>query len=250
MWGFSTVLVCDWNDAKDNMLVDPAAAQIQVKDGVTHLVMCHHPFNWLRNGGPFADRINAVAKIQLFGHEHTQRMDENKRYLRVRAGALQPERDEKEWKPGYNWLDIDVATSGKKRDLLVKAWVRMHHNSAFIAINDPAGKEIWENSYELPEWSPPAEPKVEPVEAADAEVPVAMTEDAPKVSVRSVTTKFFKLQEHEQRRVIALMKLDRPGDRELKDYEQVITAIRRSKAEGTLRKLDKILDENLKGERR
>src|SRR5262249_16327351 len=74
LWGFNTVLISDAEDDKDLMLIDPAAAQIEVEDGVTHLVMCHHPFNWLKNRQAFEDRVNAVAKIQLFGHEHTRRV--------------------------------------------------------------------------------------------------------------------------------------------------------------------------------
>ncbi len=68
IWGFNTVIVSDENDAEGRMLIDPAAAQIEHSDGVCHVVMAHHPFNWLKNKGPFEDRCNAVAKIQLFGH--------------------------------------------------------------------------------------------------------------------------------------------------------------------------------------
>ncbi len=46
------------------------------------------------------------------------------------------------------------------------------------------------------------------------ETPIMQT-PAP-VSVRSVTLKIFKLREHEQRRVISQMKLDRAGDRNLR----------------------------------
>jgi 3',5'-cyclic AMP phosphodiesterase CpdA len=83
LWGFNTVLVCGADDAEGTMLIDPAASQIQTEDGVTHVVMSHHPFNWLKNKRAFEDRVNKVATIQLFGHEHTRRVDENKRYLRI-----------------------------------------------------------------------------------------------------------------------------------------------------------------------
>ncbi len=249
LWGFSTVIVSDENDAKDRMLIDPAAAQIEAEEGVTHLVMCHHPFNWLRNGGPFADRINKVAKIQLFGHEHTQRMDEDKRYLRVRAGALQPARDEPDWKPGYNWIEIDVETLEGKRKLVVNTWVRMHDASKFLAVPDPDGKEIWENRYNLPPWVPPVSSEALPKEEAPAQVVATpMVAKSPPPTTRSVTVKFFKLKEHEQRRVISQLALDRSGDRDLKDYEQVINAVRRSKAEGRLDELDDMLDKTLAGE--
>ena len=72
-----------------------------------------------------------------------------------------------------------------------------------------------------------------------------MTQTSTPATVRSVTIKIFKLKEHEQRRVISKMELDRPGDRDLKDYELVINAVRRSRDEGSLDKLDALLDETL-----
>jgi len=250
LWGFNTVLVSGEDDAKDLMLVDPAASQIEVEDGVSHLVMCHHPFNWLKNGRAFEDRLNAVAKIQLFGHEHTRRVDENRRYLRIRAGALQPDRDDAEWKPGYNWIDVSVANVGCRRTLAVQLWVRMHEVAQFIAVPNPDDREIWENSLELPPWRAPTTPAVAREESqkqdADAQVMESpMTQTSTPVTVRSVTIKIFKLKEHEQRRIISKMELDRSGDRDLRDYEVVINAVRRSRDEGSLERLNALLDEAL-----
>jgi predicted phosphodiesterase len=247
LWGFNSVLVSDASDAEGLMLVDPAASQIEAKDGVAHLVMCHHPFGWLKNRRTFEDRLNAVVKIQLFGHEHTRRVDEGRRYIRIRAGALQPERDEDDWKPGYNWIDVSVARNNGKRSLLVKIWVRMHEVSQFIAVPDPDDNEIWENTYVLGDWdAAPVNSGEAKKEDADLQVLESpMTQASTPVTVRSVTIKFFKLREHEQRRVITQMKLDRPGDRDLKDYEFVINTVRRSRDEGSLERLDALLDETL-----
>jgi hypothetical protein len=242
------VLISDADDKEGRMLIDPAASQIQVEDGVTHLVMCHHPFGWLKNRQAFEDRVNAVAKIQLFGHEHTRRVDENKRYLRIRAGALQPDRDDPEWKPGYNWIDVSIEKKNDTRLLKVKLWVRMYDVSQFQAIHDPDDKEVWENCFDLPAWTPAtalAPPETETVQVLERPM---TTEGAPPVTVRSVMIKFFKLKEHEQRRLIARLELDRAGDRDLKDYELAINAVRRSHAEGKLKQLDGLVDEILGGQ--
>ena len=247
LWGFNSVIVSDNDDAEGLMLVDPASSQIETQDGVTHLVMCHHPFGWIKNKRAFEDRLNHVAKIQLFGHEHTRRIDEGRRYIRVRAGALQPDRDDPEWKPGYNWIDVSVNRSGGKRRLVVNVWVRMHEVAQFIAVPDPDDNEVWEGSFELPHWEGETTESAEE-KKKDATVQVLeslMTQAPTPVTLRSVTIKFFKLKEHEQRRVITQMKLDRPGDRDLKDYEFVINAARRSREEGRLQELDALLDETL-----
>ena len=247
LWGFNSVIVSDNDDAEGLMLVDPASSQIETQDGVTHLVMCHHPFGWIKNKRAFEDRLNHVAKIQLFGHEHTRRIDEGRRYIRVRAGALQPDRDDPEWKPGYNWIDVSVNRSGGKRRLVVNVWVRMHEVAQFIAVPDPDDNEVWEGSFELPHWEgETTESAEEKKKDATVQVLESLMAQAPTpVTLRSVTIKFFKLKEHEQRRVITQMKLDRPGDRDLKDYEFVINAARRSREEGRLQELDALLDETL-----
>ena len=237
LWGFNTVLVSDKTDAENRMLVDPAAAQIEHEDGVCHLVMAHHPFNWLKNKRAFEDRCNAIAKIQLFGHEHTRRVDEGKRYLKVRAGAMHPDRDEPDWKPGYNWIDVSVDRVDGKRRLVVQLWVQQYEVDSFVAMPDPDNKTVWENSYDLPEWRPPeAVPQIEvKTGAASEQLPGSTTMPiAAPVSVRSVTMKFFKLKEHEQLRLISELRLDRPGDRDLKDYELAIAAVRRSDEQGIL----------------
>jgi hypothetical protein len=76
LWGFNSVLVSDITDAENRMLVDPKGAQIVREYGVTPIVMCHHPYGWLRNRAGFRERIEAVAFVHLFGHEHTRRVEE------------------------------------------------------------------------------------------------------------------------------------------------------------------------------
>lgn len=125
VWGFNSVLICDERDGKDNMFVDPSAAQIlDREDGVTHLVMCHHPFGWLRNAADFRGRIESAAQLHLFGHEHAMRIEDNRRFTRINAGAFQPARDEPSWMPCYNYIDVSVYGQGDSRRLDVSIWAR------------------------------------------------------------------------------------------------------------------------------
>jgi predicted phosphodiesterase len=250
LWGFNSVLVSDAQDAEGQMLLDPAAAQIPAELGVTHLVMCHHPFNWLKNRAGFQDRIEQVAKLQLFGHEHSRRIEDNRRFLRIRAGALQPDRDEPDWKPGYNWIDLAVSGTGENRQLDVQAWVRQHERSTFIPVPNPERQDPWHMPIPLPVWHAPAivpvaqqgPAQISEPQAPVVEVPVTPSSPAP-VTLRSVTLKFFKLKEHEQRRVIVQLELDDETDHDLKDYELAIAAVRRSEQRGRLAELDVKIDD-------
>ncbi|AZO30807.1 metallophosphoesterase [Mesorhizobium sp. M1B.F.Ca.ET.045.04.1.1] len=244
VWGFNSVLICDGKDGKDNMFVDPSAAQIiKREDGVTHLVMCHHPFGWLRNAGEFRDRIESVAHLHLFGHEHSLRVEDYRRFTRIRAGALQPSRDEAGWQPGYNIIDVDVSGRAHDRRLDVKIWVRHYHGTRFIAVSDHQGNDPWHLSHDLTPW---IAPKVE----ASPIAPVAQIGAGPtnentgtvmvdqSLTVRSVAIKILALNEKDQRRIITGLALDEEGDQGLLDYEFALAAVRRAFDRGQLQQLN------------
>jgi hypothetical protein len=249
IWGFNSVLVSDLTDDENTMLVDPAAAQITRADGVAHLVMCHHPFNWIKNKAPFQERMEGVVQVQLFGHEHTERVDEHRYFVRIRAGAVQPDRDAPGWKAGYNWIDASVHEIESRRKLRVKVWARAHEVDHFTPVFDRNQNEAYENFIDLPAWQrpqPPARVKRKEDDRGEAlpltmELPM-MVEPGKPVTVRSVATKIFRLREPEQRRLIVQMKLDAAGDNELKDYEVAIAAVRRAEEGGKLVELDRKID--------
>jgi DNA repair exonuclease SbcCD nuclease subunit len=73
--GFNSVLVSSAADALSQLYIDPACHQLIRERGVEHLVLCHHPFAWLRGGQRLRDHLNDLARLQLFGHEHTNRIE-------------------------------------------------------------------------------------------------------------------------------------------------------------------------------
>lgn len=242
VWGFNSVLVCDADDDVNKMFVDPSAAEIiKREDGVTHLVMCHHPFNWLRNKAEFQNRIDAVAKLHLFGHEHSLRVDEYRKFTRLKAGALHPDRDEKGWQPGYNFIDLSVSGPSDTRVLQIKLWVRQLLGARYIAAPDEEGNDPWILQHDLRPWSPPPEPPVAPfvnegVAAPGNDGKGVMVEPAP--TVRSVAIKILSLREFDQRKIITELNLHQDGDQRLADYAFAIAAVRRADERGELSKLN------------
>jgi hypothetical protein len=246
LWGFSSVLVSNDGDVYGNMLVDPAAAQIVREDGVSHLVMCHHPFTWLKNGLPFQDRIESVAQIHLFGHEHTRRVEPHADFVRIRAGAVQPARDDPEWKPGYNWIDVAVEGTGAQRFLTVRVWVRLHDTrpAQFLGVPDKWGSDPWEVKLRLEPWYPSPEPVDTGLSAGAPLNVLDQTVDPtnpPPVDIRNVALKILKLRVDQQERLMHSLGLSEPGDRNLKDYELGTAAVRRSVQRNALAELDEAL---------
>lgn len=93
--------------------------------GVTNLVMCHHPPDWLIDGDAAHAGLNARAPVQLFGHKHAQRLEVINNSLRIASGAVHPSRDEAGWIPRYNWLSVHVEMRGATRMLAVTVYPRV-----------------------------------------------------------------------------------------------------------------------------
>ncbi len=246
-WGFSSVLVSDQFDDVNKMFVDPMGAQIQREDGVIHAVMCHHPYNWLRNGNAFKGRLEAITHLQLFGHEHTRRVEEGRRFTTIRAGAIQPERDDPKWDPGYNWIELSVeARPDEERQLNVGIWVRKWEGHRFIAVPDPVEKEQWSVPHQLPKWKKPVEAPVITAGAFAVERAPAMTDitstaaATPDEPLRSTTVvrNLLELSEHDQRRIIGELGLDQDGDQGLKRWQFVLAAVSRANEKGLLKVLN------------
>jgi len=246
VWGFNSVLICDGADGKDNMFVDPSAAQIiRREDGVTHLVMCHHPFGWLRNAGEFRDRIDNVAHLHLFGHEHSLRVEDFRDFTRIRAGAIQPARDEAGWQPGYNIIDVDVHGTPENRRLDVSIWARHLLGTRFIPVPDKKGRNPWYLSHDLPPWTPASPPNSPAKIAVSVAVPNEESHVMadPQPTTRSVAIKILALSEHDQRRIITSLELDKEGDQGLLDFEFAVAAVRRAAERGILQQLSDAIDQ-------
>ncbi|HDR8999538.1 TPA: metallophosphoesterase, partial [Burkholderia vietnamiensis] len=56
--GFNSAFVSSAADRERDLFIDPACLQLTRERGVEHLVICHHPYNWLRQGDTLRDFLN------------------------------------------------------------------------------------------------------------------------------------------------------------------------------------------------
>ena len=132
--GLHSALVSDHQDTDDKsslkMVLGSAQVELGHEDGVAHLIMCHHPFDWLRFSDSARQALNAFASIQLFGHKHRFELNTiNDRNLHLSAGAMQPDKKESGWEPRYNFLGISIGEKEGKRVLQVEVWPRIWNNT-------------------------------------------------------------------------------------------------------------------------
>ena len=143
--GMTSPLISDSSDSDEaNKLVLGRMQCIEMpQDGVVTLMMCHHPMEWLRDGSAVGDVITNHAPVQLYGHIHRERVQVHGPSLRLVAGALQPERGEGGWNPGYNYLGLQMGSTSGVPHLLVdvesRVWNEMGQRFVPGVVGDALG---------------------------------------------------------------------------------------------------------------
>lgn len=120
--GVTSVLVSSRNDDIEKNAL-PILGTFQVDppkdDSATYMLLCHHPPRWLKDQDHIETWINSRFRIQLFGHKHEQTVDILNNSLRLIAGAMHPDRQERNWLPRYNLISISVIRKGEDRFLSI-----------------------------------------------------------------------------------------------------------------------------------
>lgn len=160
--GMNTVLISDENDSNgDNKLLlarhQAFCEDEDIAKKSIYLTMAHHPPEWLLDEDEVNDYLKARASIQLFGHKHKQRIDKGLDYIRLSAGATNPEEDQRGWKPCYNIISVRIAHEGSGTNLYVKVTPRVWHEQRkqFVAEAQTDAENWVEWSRRLTDLPPP-----------------------------------------------------------------------------------------------
>jgi hypothetical protein len=109
------------DDTRDSLYLSPLQTVLDPVDDIVNLVMCHHPPDWFMDQDDVDGAICDRAAIHLFGHKHRQRVTQDPNYIRFAAGAVNPDRNEVGWRPGYNLIRLQVTGTGGDRALEIEA---------------------------------------------------------------------------------------------------------------------------------
>jgi predicted phosphodiesterase len=204
--------------------------------GVTNLVLCHHPPDWWIDHDNLKRDVNSRAHIQLYGHKHNQHVQRVENSVQVFAGAMHPDREEKEWRPRYNWITLEVSGEPTARVLNVKIFPRVLSEAEPKFVADTiACNELNHKSYILPlqDWSLP-------VESATTDVATGNVEDSmdppSKLTdpVRILTFRLFELSYLTRYDLARNLDLLRNEDEGLRDYDVFKNVLRRATDEDKL----------------
>lgn len=152
--GLNSALLSGLSDRPQSLFLGSHAWTMPRHDGIEYLAMSHHPPNWLLDGPEFERGLR--ARIQLFGHEHDQRILPARDWVRLYAGSVNPHRGEPNWQPGYNIIDVAVANDNGARTMEVGVHVRVWLGPPprFRTFEDINGERVHRSSIPLPSWTP------------------------------------------------------------------------------------------------
>lgn len=119
---------------------------------IVNLVMAHHPPDWLMDQDEVEDAVHGRAAIHLWGHKHRQRINRDDQFIRLAAGAVNPDVGELGWHPAYNLIELSVQGSGPARALHVTAHLLEWQTNPerYRARQDSQGREVFRHTIGCP----------------------------------------------------------------------------------------------------
>ena len=246
----NSALLSGLQDAEQSLFLGRRAWTMQQTPDVTFMAMAHHPPSWLLDRREIEGALNGRAKIQLFGHEHDQRVVMGRDWAKLFAGSVNPHRAEPNWRPGYNVIEIHVE-AGPPRKMVVDVHAREWQGEPpqFRTFEDVNNAPVHHNTIELPPLraasragvvgSPPGASVTDdaaPPESGPAAAPAPLT-------MRSVMNRFFRLSLSQKGEIIGRLELADEADRALPDFERFKLALYRAKEAARLGEVDRLIGE-------
>jgi len=231
-------------DTRTSLYLSPLQTVLDPVEGVINAVLCHHPPDWFMDQDEVEDAFRGRAALHFFGHKHRQRMYIDPGYVRFAAGAVNPDRNETGWEPGYNLIALSIDDDAGQRWLSVEAHLFAWQTSpdCFRPKVTLDGSSSFRHRIRLRDTllsitaghaSAPVEVSVadEPLPRPDREV--AMSEP----HMRNLVFSFWKLASSQRREIALRLKLISEEDMAVPEPERYGRALLRASERGLLDEL-------------
>ena len=223
------------DEARGSLYLSPLQTVLDPVDDVVNLVLCHHPPDWFMDQDEINDAIVGRAAIHVFGHKHRQRITRAVGHICFSAGAVNPDRNELGWQPGYNLINVRVVGSGPQRVLEIDAHLlEWQAPDRFRAKQTPQGEPVFKHRIPIPGRPRPAkaeatqtkEATLAPVATpeAEADVEAAMSDE----STRNLVFRFWSLSGSQRRDLALRLRLIEEADLKLPEPERYGRALLRA----------------------
>ena len=124
-----------------------------IQDGVVNVVMMHHPMPYIKGGEKLKDELDKLYHVQIYGHVHVSKSDNENNRVHIFSGAMQPDEmgTGKEYRPLYNVIELDIENVDAKHDKLkVELQERCWNGTTFCKYREKQTYEVtlYKNNWE------------------------------------------------------------------------------------------------------
>lgn len=238
------------DDKPQSLYLSPwQTALLDPDTNVVNLVMAHHPPDWLMDQDDVEDAVHGRAAIHLWGHKHRQRINKDEQYIRLAAGAVNPDAGEPSWHPAYNLIELSVNGTGLARELhLAVHMLEWQTNpERYRARQDSLGREVFTHVIRCPgEGHPVPSP---PSAVSMPEAAVALAAHASDVeaamgeqTTRNLVIRWWNLPMGARRDIALRLKLISEEEIGLPEPERYARALMRAKERNQLEQVAEEID--------
>ena len=231
MYGLTSSIFSEKKDIKGNLYLGAIQTVFEPRDKTINLALMHHPPDWLSDSDDVEDKLWNGTKLHLMGHKHRQRIINDDRSVRIAAGAVNPARNEGNWEPGYNLIELSLSDEEGQSILTINSHLRNWQSSPdkFIAKQTPNGSEIFVKKMVLgPSATNVPEIKIETIN----ELGVTQPEKRQNMSAdtnKSLVYRFWDLASSERRAIANKLGLLSEKELELPEVERYKRAFHHAK---------------------
>ena len=231
------------NDERGHLYLSAYQTAFNPEEGVVNAVLAHHPPDWCRDNDDIEDAMTSRAQLHFFGHKHRQRITQEDRYVRYSAGAVNPDRHEPGWEPGYNLLQLAIDVRGTERWLVVDSHVRtLRTGDQHFDYRRPGpGIDCHSKAFRIPgHYVRQEEVRLNARPADPVPRPDGMLQDAvvpESVRDRDLVFRFWALTMSQRRDIARALNLLEPGEMQTPEAERYGRALLRAKERGLVDRL-------------
>ncbi len=145
LYGLTSSLFSGPDDEKGHLYLGDMQTVFETSNDVINIALMHHPHEWFSDGEDIEDALSNNTKLQLLGHKHKQRILQTDNYVKLSAGAVNPDRNEKNWEPGYNFIELLLSEEDSQSVITIKTHLRNWQSSPdrFVARQDKDGSDVF-----------------------------------------------------------------------------------------------------------
>jgi len=205
-------------------------------DGIIHIALMHHPPDWLCDNDELEDDLWNHCALHLLGHKHRQRYRPGPNGVRLIAGAVNPQRGEAEWIPGYNLIKLRVELNNLQYALRIESYRRVWQADPprFVATKTDGDEDVFVNTVTLRQHPSQTAAKTEqmnnPIPPTKASVLDQVEVSDMSEPHRDLVYAFWKLTASQRRKIMQDLNLLNKEDDQLPETQRYRLAFERARA--------------------